>query len=199
MIRTGIFGGSFNPVHKGHIALAEEICRHKLVDEVWLMVSPQNPFKQSRHLLPDALRLELTRIAVKRHRKLKISDFEFHMPRPSYMAATLKLLKQTYSARSFTLIIGADNWSVFNQWYHYEEILENYHIIVYPRKGQAIDRESLPHNVVAPDMPLYPMNSTDIRKRLSKGISVSNVLDPEVEQLLQNYIRKNPEEFRLTV
>lgn len=199
MIRTGIFGGSFNPIHKGHTALAEEICRQNIVNEMWLLVSPQNPLKQQQHLLPDALRLELARIAVKSYQNLKVSDFEFSLPRPSYMVDTLKHLQQAYPERSFTLVIGADNWLNFKRWFHYEDILNHYPIVVYPRAGCNLDLSRLPSNVRMLNLPLFPMSSTEIRRRMSEGESVSGFLEKEVEKRLQNYIQANPEAFQLTV
>ena len=134
-IRTGIFGGSFNPVHKGHIALAEQILQLGLLDEIWLMVSPQNPLKENNDLWDDQFRLQLARLAVAGHPNIQVSDFEFGLPRPSYTYCTLRALKKTYPQHSFTLIIGADNWNCFHKWINYDEILKEYPIIVYPRAG----------------------------------------------------------------
>ena len=111
MTETGIYGGSFNPIHRGHVELAERLCRDEGLDELWFMVSPQNPFKKSSpDLLNENIRLELARMAVREHPCLKVSDFEFRLPRPSYTADTLAALRQAYPDRLFTLVIGADNW-----------------------------------------------------------------------------------------
>jgi len=132
-MRIGIFGGTFNPIHLGHTALASYICNLGLVDEVWLMVSPQNPLKQDHQLLDEAIRLRLATLAVQDFPRLRASDFEFRLPRPSYTYVTLGELSRTYPDDTFHLIIGADNWQKFNQWRNADDILAHYPIIVYPR------------------------------------------------------------------
>ena len=122
-IKTGIYGGSFNPIHNGHIAIARKMTELAGLDEVWLVVSPQNPLKERGDLLDDRLRLEMTRMALAPYPKLKASDFEFALPRPSYMWNTLQALSAAHPDREFTLLIGADNWEVFSRWYHYEDII----------------------------------------------------------------------------
>ncbi|MBR3858064.1 MAG: nicotinate-nicotinamide nucleotide adenylyltransferase, partial [Bacteroidaceae bacterium] len=113
MKRIGIFGGSFNPVHLGHTALAAYICGQGLTDEVWMMVSPQNPLKQNLELLDEDIRLEMLRLAVVDYPELKACDFEFHLPRPSYTYHTLQALHEAYPEYEFSLIIGEDNWQYF--------------------------------------------------------------------------------------
>ena len=114
-LRTGIFGGSFNPVHIGHLALANYLCEYGEVDEVWFLVSPQNPFKQQSELLDDHTRLELVQRAVAGYSRFRASDFEFSLPRPSYTIHTLQALSAAYPEREFYLIIGADNWQAFQK------------------------------------------------------------------------------------
>ena len=111
-IKTGIYGGSFNPIHNGHIAIARKMIELAGLDEVWLMVSPQNPLKHSVDLLDEQLRLDMTRIALEPYPQLKACDYEFHLPRPSYMWHTLQSLTHDYPKREFTLLIAADNWAV---------------------------------------------------------------------------------------
>ena len=127
-IRTGIYGGSFNPIHNGHIAIARAMLDCDAVDEVWLMVSPQNPLKQSADLLDEQLRLDMTRRATADIPCVTACDYEFHMPRPSYMWHTLQSLSRDYPDREFTLLIGADNWQVFDRWYHADDIIAHYPI-----------------------------------------------------------------------
>ena len=139
-LRTGIFGGSFNPIHIGHLALANYLCENGYVDELWFLVSPQNPFKQSANdLLDDQARLELARLAIKENSNLHVSDFEFTLPRPSYTYKTLRALRQTYPDREFLLVIGADNWQAFDRWAEPEEIRAHHQILVYPRTGYPLD------------------------------------------------------------
>ena len=181
MIKTGIFGGSYNPIHIGHLALANYLCEFGNLDELWFMVSPQNPFKaNSSDLWDDNLRLELVRLAVEDYPKFQASDFEFHLPRPSYMVNTLQKLNQTYTDREFVLIIGADNWVSFPRWKEADTILANYQLIIYPRPGFDIPKETLPPNVKLIDTPLLEISSTFIRESLKKGKDVRYFLHPKV-------------------
>lgn len=188
-MRIGIYGGSFNPVHIGHTSLAQAICEQKLVDEVWLVVSPLNPFKRNRsdELLDDHIRLEMAKIATRDISCIKVSDIEFNMPKPSYTYDTLKALKQRYPQHKFSLIIGADNWISFSKWYKSDEIMANYNIIVYRRPGCEIDLSSVPKNVTVASTELYNVSSTQIREGIKNGSDVSMYLNPKV----YNYIKTN--------
>lgn len=179
-IKTGIFGGSFNPIHIGHLALANYICEYGGIDELWFMVSPQNPLKQDESLLEDSRRLELVRLATQGYAKFKVSDFEFHLPRPSYTIQLLEALKGTYPEREFTLIIGADNWQLFDRWKESERLLAENKIMVYPRRGIEVREEDLPANVSLVQAPLFEISSTFIRKALQEGNDVRYFLHPEV-------------------
>ena len=130
MIKTGLFGGSFNPIHNGHISLARQLLEKAGLDEVWLMVSPQNPLKQSADLLDDEHRLRMARLAVEQVEGIVVSDYEMHLPRPSYTWNTLEGLRRDYPDREFVLMIGGDNWQLFDRWYHAEDIKANYKIVV---------------------------------------------------------------------
>lgn len=169
MIRTGIYGGSFNPIHNGHIAIAKDMLSLGAIDEVWLMVSPQNPLKQAADLLDDNLRLDMTRHAVEGIKGIKVSDYEFRLPRPSYMWNTLQHLSHDYPDRQFYLLIGADNWQVFDRWYHANDIISHYPIRIYPRRGYDIDTASLPPTVTLVDTGLYDVSSTQVRDMIRHG------------------------------
>ena len=180
--RIGIFGGSFNPVHLGHTALAAYICEQGLVDEVWMMVSPQNPLKQNLELLDEQHRLAMLRLAVAPYPTLQACDFEFHLPRPSYTYHTLQALREAYPEHTFSLIIGEDNWQNFHRWYRGEDILSETPIIVYPRnsvegemvegRGLRVERKKVESkelrvegtiqtdNIAEPPLPLNPQPST---------------------------------------
>ena len=134
--KVGIFGGSFNPIHLGHTALAAAICDRGLVDEVWFMVSPQNPFKVDEELLDEQRRLAMVRLAVAGDERLRASDFEFTLPRPSYTSVTLRALTDAYPDTEFSLIIGEDNWDAFDRWHEADYILKHHPIIVYPRADE---------------------------------------------------------------
>ena len=138
-MKIGIYGGSFNPVHFGHVGLAKWVIENTDLDELWMLVSPNNPLKPAGILAPEEERLEGVREAIKDIPHVKASDFEFHLPRPSYTANTLRELQKTYPEHEFTLVIGEDNIAIFDQWREYEYILENFRIFVYPRNlsGEA--------------------------------------------------------------
>lgn len=180
-MNVGIFGGSFNPIHNGHLAIAIAALEKTALDEVWLMVSPLNPFKTTAALLPDDLRLELAQTAVAKgqHTALnhvKVSNFEFSLPRPSYTIDTLEALSRTHPEHAFSMLIGADNWLAFDRWHRGEEILNNYPIIIYPRKGYDIDIEVLPPSVTLLDMPLQNTSSTEVRRRIAVGEKIEHLV-----------------------
>ncbi len=175
-ISTGIFGGSFNPVHNGHIAIAKTLLHGYGLDEIWLVVSPQNPMKAQAGLLDDSMRLEIVRRAVADEPRLRACDYEFGLPRPSYMWNTLSRMAADMPERSFTLLIGADNWQVFDRWYHHEDIMRNHRIVVYPRRGSYVDARSLPAGVTLADVPLLDISSTEIRRRVSCGEPVDGLV-----------------------
>lgn len=163
--RTGIYGGSFNPIHEGHVRLAKALADSGLVDEMWLLVSPQNPFKVDANLLDDEKRLHLARLAVKEVKGVEVCDREFTLPRPSYMYNTLQALSQEHPDREFVLVIGADNWGRFPQWYRSRDILSAYPVIIYPRPGFAL--HDVPESVTVADTPLLDISSTEIRRRIA--------------------------------
>ena len=136
-MKIGIYGGSFNPVHFGHVGLAKWVIEHTDLDELWLLVSPNNPLKPANLLAPEEARLEAVREAIKDIPGLVASDFEFHLPRPSYTANTLRELQRAYPEHEFTLVIGEDNLTIFDKWKEYEYILKNYRIFVYPRRSNS--------------------------------------------------------------
>ena len=163
-IKTGLYGGSFNPIHIGHIQLSQALLDEHLVDEMWLLVSPQNPFKVNQKLLDDNTRLELAQLAVRDIPNITVSDYEFHLPRPSYMVHTLEHLRKEFPEREFILIIGADNWERFPMWYKSEEILAHHQVIVYPRPGCLL--QDIPEGVTVANTPLIDISSTEIRERI---------------------------------
>lgn len=163
--RTGIYGGSFNPIHVGHVSLAKALAESGLVDEMWLLVSPQNPFKVDADLLDDDERLRLTRLAVADVPGVEVCDREFSLPRPSYMYNTLQALSQEHPDREFVLVIGADNWERFPDWYRSKDILASFRVIIYPRPGYKLGK--LPRRVKLADTPLLDISSTDIRRRIA--------------------------------
>lgn len=178
---VGIYGGSFNPIHDGHTQLGKWLCDNGYVDELWFLVSPLNPHKiGDTSLLDDETRLHLARLAVHECSTLKVSDFEMHLPRPSFMVNTLQSLRETYPDIDFTLVIGADNWERFSLWYKPDEIMAHHRILVYPREGSPVDRASLPDGVALVDSPIYNISSTDIREQIRKGTYDGYMISPKV-------------------
>lgn len=166
-MKIGIYGGSFNPVHFGHVGLARWVIEHTDLDELWLLVSPNNPLKPAGILAPEDERLEAVREAIKDMPGLKASDFEFSLPRPSYTANTLRALQKAYPEHEFTLVIGEDNLAIFTQWREYEYILKNFRIFVYPRKSEISDQTSEIRNaeniVFLDSAPYFNISSTELR------------------------------------
>ena len=181
-MKIGIYGGSFNPVHFGHVGLAKWVIENTDLDELWLLVSPNNPLKSAKILAPEQQRLEGVREAIKDIPGLVASDFEFSLPRPSYTANTLRELQLAYPEHEFTLIIGEDNIAIFDQWREYEYILQNFRIFVYPRNltgeaGLTAERsfsetvfQAKPVKEVRflKNAPLYDISSSAIRR--SQGL-----------------------------
>ncbi len=189
MLKVGIFGGSFNPVHTGHIALAKSLCQKAGLDEVWFMVSPMNPFKKhATDLLADHLRLEMVQKAVENEPQLKASDYEFLLPKPSYTWNTLQALSADYPDTAFTLLIGGDNWAAFDKWYRSADILAHYPIVVYPRQGSHTG--DVTEGVTIVETPLLDISSTEIRQRIGEGKSISGMVPLAVEPLAMAYYTK---------
>ena len=184
--KVGIFCGSFNPIHIGHLALANYLCEYEDLDEVWFVVTPHNPLKESSELWPDDFRLQLVEAAIGNYSKFKASDFEFHLPRPSYTVHTLEKLRQQYPDKDFQLIIGSDNWKLFHRWFRNDEILKHHSIIVYPRPDFEIDQNTLPATVHLTHAPVFEISSTFIRRALNEGKDIRYFVHPAVYQMIQD-------------
>ena len=178
MIRTGIFGGSFNPIHNGHISLARQLREKAGLDEVWLMVSPQNPLKATADLLDDESRMEMARLAVAGEEGIIASDYEMHLPKPSYTWNTLQALKQDYPDREFVLMIGGDNWQLFDKWYRADDIRHEFQIIVYPRRGSEGGIDGLE---------LIDISSTEIRERIKAGKGIKQLVPKAVAEYINEH------------
>lgn len=176
--KVAIFGGSFDPIHNGHLALADEVLSRGLAGEVWLMVTPQNPHKQGCALSDEQLRLQMVQLAVQDKPGMKACDFEFSLPRPSYTLNTLTALVEAYPGKEFSLLIGADNWEKFDRWYKGDEILARYKVIVYPR-GNGVE-PWLPQSVQWLPAKLHDVSSTMVRAAVSAGESIAEFVPPAV-------------------
>ena len=188
-MQIGIYGGSFNPVHFGHVGLAKWVSEHTDLDEVWMMVSPNNPLKDSRELADEQVRLAGVQKAIEGIPHVVASDFEFHLPRPSYTANTLRALAAAYPQHTFSLIIGEDNLRILPRWREWEYIVANYRIFVYPRRdprhgGINMDKQSFKYQVasskyqvavpnaqiiVLEGAPSFDISSTEIRQLAARG------------------------------
>lgn len=187
MIQTGLFFGSFNPIHNGHIALAKHLLRHGL-DEIWFVVSPHNPLKNTADLWDDDFRLQLTRIALNDEPQLLVSDVEFALPKPNYTINTLRTLQQRHPDRAFVLLIGADNAAIFDRWKNYDEILNSFAVWAYPRDGYPNTNPRLPQ-IRFVDAPLYRVSSTEIRQRLAAGQTIRGRVPDCVADVIEQRLK----------
>lgn len=206
----GIYSGSFNPVHTAHIALCDWLIEEGIVDEVWLIRTPHNPLKEASGLMPDDLRQKLLDIAIEGHAGLRSCTIEDRLPQPNYTLNTLRALTREFPGVEFHLIIGADNWLIFDKWREYDIILRDYHVIVYPRPGYEIDADAQEgaralEDKVAPktareyehirfvDAPIFDISSTAIRKALASGDEeeAMKMLDRRVYEYLIRELGRN--------
>jgi len=171
-----LYFGSFNPIHKGHVGLAEYMLRRDDVDEVWLVLSPQNPLKEASGLWDEQKRLALIEDVCSKHDGIKACTVEFGMPRPNYTINTLRYLTRQFPGHRFAILIGADNYEIFDKWKDYGEIIANYKIYVYPRTGSRRIRGRFEEMEWLMDAPLFDVSSTEIREKIERGESVDDLL-----------------------
>jgi len=185
MRKIGIFGGSFNPIHVGHALIASYIVENSDIDTLWLMVSPQNPLKENSSLASDYHRLRMTELVSRRIENVITSAFEFDLPKPSYTIDTLNALQAKFPDDEFYLVIGADNWCVFDRWKAGEEIITKHRVLIYPRRGyDIVIPENYSDRVSVVEAPLIEVSSTQVRERLSQLKSVSFYVPEAVERYI---------------
>ena len=186
-MKIGIFSGSFNPIHLGHTRLAAFIRQQAGLDEVWLMVSPNNPLKAASGLMDEKMRYHLAQLATAELEGIRPSDFELHLPRPSYTINTLEQLTAAYPQHQFSLIIGSDNMAIFHKWKDWQRILALYPIIVYPREGDdlAALKQQYPMMHVIEGAPLLNISATEIRAHLQDDTLLREWLHPDVATCLR--------------
>lgn len=183
--KTGLYFGSFNPIHVGHLIIANHMVEHTDLDEVWFVISPHNPFKNKASLLADHHRYAMVNIAVEDNPKLWASNIEFKLPQPSYTVHTLAFLEEKYPQKQFVLIMGGDNLASFHKWKNYTHILDNYEIKVYPRPGEKLpELASHPHIKIVNNVPLMQISSSFIRQCIREGKSVEYLLSDKVFKYL---------------
>lgn len=181
----GLFFGSFNPVHMGHLIIAEYMYSRTELTEVWMVLSPHNPLKKRASLASDNNRLHLLHLALDDHYKIKPSKVEFTLPKPSYTIDTLTYLIEKYPDYQFHLIMGSDNINTLHKWKNYEEILSQYKIEVYQRVGAEAEQfADHPSVSIHDDVPMMNISSSYIRARLAAGESIKFLVNPEVEEYI---------------
>ena len=185
-MRIGLFFGTFNPIHVGHLIIANYLVENSDLDEVWFVVTPLNPHKKKKSLLADNHRLAMVRVAVENYPKLKASDIEFSLPQPNYTVNTLAYIEEKYPQHAFNIIMGEDNLKNFHKWKNYEIILENYRVYVYPRISDNIVPQQFQnhpkiHRIAAP---IVELSATAIRKAIKEKKEIRPMLPCDVWQYL---------------
>jgi len=178
-MKIGLFFGSFNPVHHAHLIIANYIINQNLVDKVWFVVSPHNPLKETKSLLNENHRLHLVNLAIEGELHLRASDVEFHLPRPSYTSFTLNHLTEKYTDNQFVVIVGGDSFQNIEKWRNYNNIINNYNIVVYNRPGFKIEN-TLGAKLTILDAPLLDLSATEIRRLIREKKSVRYMLPDKV-------------------
>jgi nicotinate-nucleotide adenylyltransferase len=185
-MRVGLYFGSFNPVHCGHLIIANHILNESDLARIWFIVSPQNPFKQGSSLLNEYDRLHLLKLATEDDPRIKISDIEFNLPRPSYTSTTLSHLHEKHPDVQFSIIMGSDSFQNLHKWHNYEFIVKNYPIYVYRRMGFEIENRTgaMLHLV---DAPLLQISATQIRQLIKSGKSIRYMVPDKVKEEIEKY------------
>lgn len=191
-MKTGLFFGSFNPIHCGHMVLANYMVEYTDLDEVWFVVSPHNPLKDKKTLLSQTHRLTMVRLAVEDHPKLKVSNIEFKLPQPSYTINTLAHLKEKYPKKEFALMMGMDNLQTFDKWKNHEQILKNHFIYVYPRYKMEPGKFAGHEHVMLTEAPVVEISSSFIRKAISEKKDMSSFMPDKVSAYIKemNFYKK---------
>ncbi len=179
-MHIGLFFGSFNPIHIGHMAIANYMVEFTDIDQLWFVISPQNPLKEKKTLLPEGSRLFMVNEAIQYYTKFKSSNIEFGLQKPSYTVNTLAHLKEKFPKHKFSLIIGQDNLATFDKWKNHEQILKHYKIFVYPRPDCAKSKFDKHPNVIFTEAPLMDISSTFIRDAIKKKKDIRFFLPEKV-------------------
>ncbi len=185
--RIGLFFGSFNPVHVGHLALANFIAENTDLYQIWFILSPQNPFKEENDLANTALRMKMLEASVRGYPKFKVCDIELNLPTPSYTYLTLKELEKIYPDFSFTIIMGSDNVQQLHRWNNAEQIAKDYDLMIYPRPGFKIENKHLSLRLEIVEAPVFNIDSTTIRQGIKLGKNYEFLVPKEA----YGYIVKN--------
>lgn len=182
-MKIGLYFGSFNPIHVGHLIIASHIADYSDLNQVWFIVSPQNPLKHSSSLLNEYQRMHLVQMCIEDDARLKVSDVEFRLPKPSYTIDTLTYLKEKYADYEFVLILGSDSFQNIHRWKNYETLVKNHNFIIYPRPGFEVTDPA--PNIQIIKAPLLEISATDIRQRIKEGKSVRYLLPENVRKEIE--------------
>ena len=183
---TGLYFGSFNPIHIGHMAIANFMIEFSDLEQLWFVVSPQNPLKEKKSLLKDYHRLEMVNLAVEKDDRFRASDIEFRLPTPSYTIDTLAYLEEKNPNREFQLVMGADGLWTFHKWKHAEQIIEKYHRLIYPRPGVELETISRQPNATIVKAPLMEISSSFIRNAIREGKDVRHLMPAKSYQYMRD-------------
>ena len=184
-MEVGLYFGSFNPIHHGHLIIASHILYHSKLDQLWFVVSPQNPLKQSAGLLNEYHRLYLVQLSVEDEKNMRAIDIEFKLPKPSYTIDTLTYLSEKYPDHSFSVIMGSDSFQNISRWKNYEQILKNYQIYIYPRSGSS-EIEKYPNaRVTVVKAPILEISATQIRNNIKEGKPIRFLVPDKVREEIE--------------
>jgi nicotinate-nucleotide adenylyltransferase len=181
----GLYFGSFNPIHHGHLIIASHIVNYTTLDRVWFVVSPQNPLKKSAALINENHRKHLIDLAIEGEKKLRTSNIEFKLPKPSYTIDTLTHLKDQYPQHEFSVIMGSDSFGNIKNWKNYQVLLKNYKIIIYQRPGFILNPEMSKGKITILDAPLLQISSTHIRDMIRQKKSIRYLVPDVVEEEIE--------------
>jgi len=193
-MKIGLYFGTFNPIHVGHLVIANHLAEFSDLDQVWFVVTPHNPFKKKSSLLNNNHRFQMVDRAVENYPKLKVSDIEFNLPQPNYTINTLTYIQEKYPKHDFSIIMGEDNLKSFHKWKNYDVILENHHVYVYPRisKGKVDSQFKSHEKIHRVDSPVMEISSTFIRKSITEEKNIRPLLPENVWSYLDemNFYKK---------
>jgi nicotinate-nucleotide adenylyltransferase len=185
-MKIGLYFGSFNPIHIGHLIIANHVANFTDVDQVWFVISPQNPLKQSSELLNEYHRLHLVQKAIEDNPKLKASNVEFKLSKPSYTIDTLTHLSAKYPNHQFSVIMGSDSFTNLSKWKNYQTILKNYTLIIYKRPLFEVDNSKLNGNITILDAPLLEISASSIRRNIKLGKSIQYLVAEDVNKEIKD-------------
>jgi nicotinate-nucleotide adenylyltransferase len=184
-MNIGLYFGSFNPIHHGHLIIASHILSHTDLDQLWFVVSPQNPLKPSAGMLNEYHRLYLVQLAIEGEKSMRASDIEFKLPRPSYTIDTLTYLREKYPSNSFSVIMGSDSYQNISRWKNYEQLLKNYPVYIYLRRDSEKLDEHPNANITVLKAPLLEISATQIRNNVKNGKSIRYLVPDNVKEEIE--------------